>query len=264
MGFYRALLRRLCLCAAAVSAPAQANDAQVVGAAKNSIVFVRASVTEPSGKVTTETGTGFICSSSGYVLTANHILQTPGARVSVTIGSNTGETLTAYIAAVPNFVDAALLQLPDSHRPYKPISFGDPDQLQQGDHVIAAGFPLSLDYSSTNGSLSNKAGGEGLWQISVPLNYGNSGGPILNEIGQAVGMIRGGVAQAQQINYMIPLNLLSPLITGCGLIWPPYNNASNPAVTKLITTKPVSSRCHEVTDVAAGIPPVYTKRMECE
>src|SRR5258708_5397183 len=115
--------------AMSVSAPVEADDAQNIHAVKPSIVFVEASVTEPSGKITTETGTGFICSRSGYVLTANHVLQTRGAQVSVSIGSNTGEKLSAYVAQAPQFVDAALLQLPDSHRPYVPVRFGDPDTL---------------------------------------------------------------------------------------------------------------------------------------
>jgi S1-C subfamily serine protease len=261
--------RRQCLAwvvaVTAASHLARADDAQIVQAAQRSTIFVEATVNEPTGRMTTETGTGFICSSSGYALTANHVIQTGGAKVFVRIGSNTGERLAAFLTGASGAIDAALIQLPTSHAPYQPVKFGDPALLSQGDHLVAVGFPLGFDYSTSSGTLSNKGGQGGLWQISIPLSYGNSGGPILNTAGQTVGMVRGGIAQAQQINYMMPMNLLSGLVMQCGVPWPPSGDPL-PAQPVAPTRQPLrpGPNCHEITDYAPGFPPTYTRRLVCD
>jgi S1-C subfamily serine protease len=262
------------------------DDASHISGLRQSIIFVTAKVVEPTGKVDVETGTGFIITSSGYAITANHLLQSRQADVTVTVGSRFGEALPAYVANAPDLLDAALLQLPDTHRPYTPVQFANPAPLTSGAHLVSAGFPLTSDYSSTFGTVSNTASPHGYWQVTMPLNYGNSGSPVLDSSGRVIGMVVGGIASAQQINYIIPLNLLSPLLIQAGLQWPPWTDrgfvdsgdlTSAPNATAVTNLLPAATppplgvpggrqprNCHEVTEIAAGVPPVYTKRTECE
>jgi S1-C subfamily serine protease len=242
---------------------------------RQSTVFIRVTVEEPTGKKTVDTGTGFIITDSGYVLTASHLLASnTKAVVEAVVGGKHGETLGAYVVSTPGFADAALLQLSESRAPYTPVTFRDPAVLQAGDALLAVGFPLESDFSVSTGVLSNKANPGGLWQVGIPLNYGNSGGPVGDALGHVIGLVKGGVRQAQQINYIIPLNLLAPLLNQAGLRWPPFavedkkgtivapnlgpsNTATRPSST-------LTGNCYEETVISPGLPPTYSKRTVCE
>ncbi|MFM0522675.1 serine protease [Caballeronia jiangsuensis] len=274
MRFLIASLITLATCVA-TSVPCQAIDWSTT---RKSIVFVTASVTEPSGSTTTETGTGFIITTSGYVITANHVIgPNPNVKITVRIGSRSGEELIAYHVDAPVFSDVVLLQLPDSKGPYNPVMFHDPKALKVMDHLETGGFPLSSDFSVVDGTLSNQANPRGLWQVSIPLNYGNSGGPVFDVGGGVIGMVVGGIRGAQQVNYILPLNILSPLLNVAGLTWPPFTPSSNanaaivvpdfsapalPSVSEL-NQKGGASNCHEITVISSGFPPRYEKKTEC-
>jgi S1-C subfamily serine protease len=138
-----------------------------------------------------------------------------------------------------------------------------------GDHLLALGFPLDSDLSVSAGVLSNEFAEGGLWQIAIPLNYGNSGGPVVDERGVVIGMVRGGVSQAEEINFMRPINLLTPILNAAGLIYPAYptgGKSAPPLAAPML--KPAQqtkdAKCHEIVDIAAGLPPVYTKRIVCD
>jgi S1-C subfamily serine protease len=248
-----------------------ATDADIARSARNSVVFLEVSVTEDTGKVTTETGTGFIVAAAGYVLSAAHLMSSPGARITGSIGSRFGERLPLTIIPVSGPLDAVLLQLPDSKGPYQPVMLKDPSSLSIADHLISIGFPLNEDLSVSGGMLGNKGGPAGSWQISIPLNYGNSGSPIIDSSGGVVGMAKGGVYPAQNINYMLPLNLLAPLLISAGKQWPPFESRTGSA--PLLPSGPdtltpahssTTANCHEVVQMAAGLPPKYTKVIVCE
>jgi S1-C subfamily serine protease len=240
---------------------------------RRACLFVESTVEEPSGHITKETGTGFVITSSGFALTANHVLQSPSAKVSVIVGSRYGDKLVATVVSVPGVQDAALIQLPDSHAPYQHVTFGDPGLLEVGSQLISAGFPLDSDLSiAAPGNLSSKSAQQGLWQISVPLNYGNSGGPVIDAAGDVVGMVRGGINGAQLMNFMIPLNLMAPLLTMADLTWPPWQASEASTGSAILpipslTSPPLKQtgkNCHEITVVSAGLPPTYTKETICE
>jgi S1-C subfamily serine protease len=252
------------------AAPSSADDASNIARIRRSIIFIEVTVTEPTGKITTETGTGFIITQSGYAVTANHLLMGPSAKVMASVGGRFGLKVPVYVCDIHGITDGALLQLPDSTAPYEPVTFDDPGGLAASDHLVAIGFPLDSDLSVSSGVLANKAGRDGLWQISVPLNFGNSGGPVIDSKGGVVGMVQGGISQAQQVNFMLPVNLLAPFITSAGLRWPPFDlrGAEAPPVSvskvaPVLTPKP-GQNCHEVVNIAVGFPPQYSKTIVCE
>ncbi|MES2917011.1 MAG: DegQ family serine endoprotease [Pseudomonadota bacterium] len=134
-------------------------------------------------------GTGFIISRDGYILTNNHVVQ--GADV-VTVRLKDRRELDAEVVGTDERADVALLKIDAKDLPV--LVIGDPEQLQVGEWVLAIGSPFGFDYSVTSGILSAKARGlpgnpyVPFLQTDVPINPGNSGGPLFNLQGQVVGI----------------------------------------------------------------------------
>ena len=142
-------------------------------------------------------GTGFIIDAAGFVLTNNHVVD--GAetiRVSL-YGADRLDSYTAKIVGHDSLTDSALLQLTEMPRaPLTPIRFGDSEQMQAGDWVMAIGNPFRLGHSVSVGvisALGRPFGGtpgraQNMLQTDAAINPGNSGGPLLNVRGEVVGM----------------------------------------------------------------------------
>lgn len=159
-----------------------------------SLVYVEA---QQRGRLgfTSHAGTGIIVTGSGYVLTNYHIIDECEA-VGVTLLTG-GDTYTRHDAAVIGFdeeFDIAVLKFDGES--LTPARLGDSDTLAVGDRVYAVGNPMGyLLGSMTDGIVSalNRddevdGNGLGLIQTSAALNPGNSGGALLNEAGQVVGI----------------------------------------------------------------------------
>ncbi|HEX4870109.1 MAG TPA: Do family serine endopeptidase, partial [Moraxellaceae bacterium] len=134
-------------------------------------------------------GTGFIISRDGYILTNNHVVQ--GADV-VTVRLKDRRELDAEVVGTDERADVALLKIDAKDLPV--LTIGDPEKLQVGEWVLAIGSPFGFDYSVTSGIVSAKARGlpgnpyVPFLQTDVPINPGNSGGPLFNLEGQVVGI----------------------------------------------------------------------------
>jgi serine protease Do len=142
-------------------------------------------------------GTGFVIDKNGFILTNNHVVE--GAdKIFVTIfGGGAQERYAAKVIGRDPLVDAALIQL--TEMPAKPLQetqFGDSDQMQQGDWVMAIGNPFGLGHTVTVGIISATERGLGgtpgrpvnMLQTDAAINPGNSGGPLLNIRGEVVGI----------------------------------------------------------------------------
>jgi serine protease Do len=141
-------------------------------------------------------GTGFIINRSGLILTNNHVIE--GAetiRVSL-YGAERLETYAARVVGHDVLTDTALLQLTEMPpAPLTEMKFGDSDQMQPGDWVMAIGNPFRLGHSVSVGVISalgrpfGVVGREqNMLQTDAAINPGNSGGPLLNVRGEVVGM----------------------------------------------------------------------------
>ena len=142
-------------------------------------------------------GTGFIIDAAGFVLTNNHVVD--GAetiRVSL-YGADRLVSYSAKIVGHDTLTDTALLQLTEMPKaPLTPIRFGDSEQMQAGDWVMAIGNPFRLGHSVSVGvisALGRPFGGtpgraQNMLQTDAAINPGNSGGPLLNVRGEVVGM----------------------------------------------------------------------------
>jgi serine protease Do len=147
------------------------------------------------------TGTGFVIDKSGLILTNNHVVD--GAdEIKVSLYganlNNPNEKLyPAKVIGRDTLTDCALIQL--SEMPSTPLTeakFGDSDQMQPGDWVMAIGNPFGLTHTVTVGvisALGRPVGGftgreQDMLQTDAAINPGNSGGPLLNIRGEVVGM----------------------------------------------------------------------------
>lgn len=135
------------------------------------------------------TGSGFIVSKDGYVMTNHHVVD--GAD-EIIVRLNDRSEFEATVVGSDESSDVALLKVDGDDLPTLP--FGDSDLLKPGEWVVAIGSPFNFDYSVTAGIVSAKGRSFSqqqyvpFIQTDVPINRGNSGGPLINMRGQVVGI----------------------------------------------------------------------------
>lgn len=177
---------------------------------ENAVLFVESIRTkhDGTGAPTVSTGTGFIISPDGYVITAAHVVldELPDTSVRTTARVRSRHTSTTYdlmfLKKDPDF-DVAVLLLPDLG-PWKYLPFGDSTSVPKDTRLYTLGFPGALDLASAEGLLSSKRGPRGHWQTTLPLNYGNSGGPVLEKTGKVVAIASGGNDAQQGVTFAVP------------------------------------------------------------
>ncbi len=159
-------------------------------------------------KVITTSGTAFVVNAGGYLLTCNHVVSGADS-ISVTLG---GKTYEASILSTDYAHDIALLQIQATDIPS--LSFVDSNKVQLGEEVRACGFPI-IDSTGTNlkvnrGTIAgiNTIRTQKAFQIDAPVNPGNSGGPLINEKGEVVGIINAKLVDKgiENIGFAIPIN----------------------------------------------------------
>jgi S1-C subfamily serine protease len=171
--------------------------AQIYQTVRPSVVVIRAvgGSSSVNGKQETEvaTGTGVIINADGTVLTADHVIA--GAK-SIQVTYVDGTSSAATVAAGDPKQDIATLTPAKLPGTVVPAVLGG--GVQVGDNVTAIGNPFGLTGTTTNGVvsglgrvLSREKNGDigGLIQFDAAVNPGNSGGPLINERGQVVGIV---------------------------------------------------------------------------
>src|SRR6267378_1303047 len=136
-------------------------------------------------------GSGFIIDPKGYILTNNHVID--GA-TRITIGLLTGERFRGKVIGVDKETDLAIIKI-DATRDLPIMKFGDSNAAQVGDWVLAIGSPFGLDQTVTAGIISKKerdsqafSNFQRFLQTDAAINRGNSGGPLVNMHGEAIGV----------------------------------------------------------------------------
>ena len=160
-------------------------------------------------------GSGFIVSADGLVVTNNHVID--GATdLRVTVG---GREFSAIVKGTDPDTDIALLQI-DADKTFNYLSLGDSESLRVGDWVMAIGSPLSLNSTVTVGVVSAKGRSIGLANVSfenfiqtdAAINFGNSGGPLVNLQGKVVGIATAINYGAENIGFAVPVSTLQQIL----------------------------------------------------
>lgn len=162
-------------------------------------------------------GSGVIITPDGYILTNNHVVeQTRDFAVRL----KTGDSFKGQIVGRDPATDLALVRILGNSFPYAEL--GDSEKLQVGQLAIAIGNPFGFQNTVSTGvisalgrSIRNNDGKliENVIQTSVPLNPGNSGGPLVDSKGKIIGINTAIIAMAQGIGLAIPSNTASWIIS---------------------------------------------------
>jgi S1-C subfamily serine protease len=160
-------------------------------------------------------GSGVITRSDGVILTNAHVVE--GA-TEVTVTLPDGRTFTGKVLGGDPLTDVAVVKVVASKLPVAPL--GNSDKVRPGEWAIAIGNPLGLDNTVTAGIISaiqrTNAVGEGqrvpYIQTDAAVNPGNSGGPLINDRGQVIG-INTAIRQAPGagLSFAIPINVASKI-----------------------------------------------------
>ncbi len=134
-------------------------------------------------------GSGFIVSSDGYILTNTHVV---GNAEEVTVRLTDRREFPAKVIGADERTDVAVIKINASNLPI--VKLGDPSRIRPGQWVLAIGSPFGFENTATAGIISatsRSVPGENyvpFIQTDVPVNPGNSGGPLFNMAGEVVGI----------------------------------------------------------------------------
>jgi serine protease Do len=161
-------------------------------------------------------GSGFFISDDGYILTNNHVVKDA---VKVKVFNIDKTEFTAKIIGTDPKTDLALLKVNAKDVPF--ISLGDSSAVEVGEWVLAIGNPFNQDLTVTSGIISAKgrqlgmAQYEDFLQTDAAINMGNSGGPLINMKGEAIGInstILTPSAGSIGIGFAIPTNMAKKVV----------------------------------------------------
>jgi serine protease Do len=164
-------------------------------------------------------GSGFFFNENGEILTNAHVVDQALA-VWIQIPSMGKRLVEVSVIGVCPERDVALLRIAeheiamvkDHLGTISYLELGDSDTACRTDEVLALGYPLGQEsLKSTVGVIS---GGQQQWiQMDTPINPGSSGGPLLNAQGKVIGINSAGIAEAQNVGYVIPINNVKVMLS---------------------------------------------------
>jgi putative serine protease PepD len=212
---------------------AGATSSSSVGTIAKKVSPAIVSITADDGNGSGDEGTGMIITSSGEVLTNDHVVD--GAQSLTVAMSGSSNQLSATVIGADPDKDVALLQIKGASG-LPTVTFGNSSQAQVGDQVVAIGNALALGNSPsvTSGIVSalnrtisagdSSSGGSetlnGMIQTDAPINPGNSGGALVDSAGAVIGMNTAAAGStpdgtsAQNVAFAIPSNQLLSLLSG--------------------------------------------------
>ena len=147
-------------------------------------------------------GSGFIVSEDGRIVTNRHVIEGAG---SLRVQLATGEIYdNVYFISDDERRDLAILRIPETGLPALPI--GDDRQTAVGDRVYVMGNPMGLEGTFSDGLIAamRTIDGVAMLQITAPISTGSSGGPVLNEAGEVIGVATLTMEEGQNLNLAVP------------------------------------------------------------
>jgi len=171
-------------------------------------------------------GTGFIVDAQGYIVTNSHVVN-DGDYKTVKVSLYNGSDYEAQVLWYDATLDLAVLKI-SSEEKLTAVTMGDSDTLNYGSYAAVIGNPLGLTFERsitqgiisgldrtitvTNSSTGQSSVMEGLIQTDAAINSGNSGGPLLNFLGQVVGIASANATSGENMGFAIPVNTIKPIV----------------------------------------------------
>jgi serine protease Do len=162
-------------------------------------------------------GSGFFISSSGEIISNNHVVE-DADKIEVQLAD--GTRYQVDVVGRDPATDIALLKISQPDREFPYLALGNADALRVGEWVMAAGNPLNMDHTVTVGVVSAKGRVLGLSdssfedfiQTDAAINFGNSGGPLVNLSGEVVGINTAINARGQNLGFAVPINTATQIL----------------------------------------------------
>lgn len=201
MKLQKVLLSIICVVAVLLALPLSASAIEFTAEEKYNSVFV---VTSGNSL-----GSGFAVGENCIVTNA-HVLDNPN---NIVLTTYAGETHTAYLVGYDQDKDIAVLGVKDAK--FTPLTIADYKTLNTGDDVYAIGAPKSMAYTLTKGVISAKEREIGKYkyiQTDAAINEGNSGGPLLNDAGNVIGINTLKMSDSEGIGLAIPMTVVSDFL----------------------------------------------------
>jgi 2-alkenal reductase len=199
------------------------DPSRIYSARSQGVVTVFAQYSE--GDSRESQGSGFVVTSSGYILTSAHVVTDlvesgdANEAESVYVAFRDGDRIEAEIVGWDGYDDVALLRVDPKAHALQPVPLGDSSRVRAGDPVAAMGSPFGNEDSIAVGVVSAiRRSIDSLIsiyrvvdaiQIDAPITHGNSGGPLFDARGRVIGInaqIRSDSGQAEGVGFAIPIN----------------------------------------------------------
>jgi S1-C subfamily serine protease len=203
-----------CCCEKQVSVP------DLVDAALPSVVLVKVTKKNSYGKPVEIFAAGFVASfkdGAGLIITASHVLDRADA---VSVKLHDGTELHAWVHADSPSRDLCLLRVKTTQH-LKPLKLSGRDSLRRGESVVVIGHPYNHEDSVAVGviaglkreiPLPRDVSLKGVYQLSLPVNPGNSGGPLLDKEGVVAGVVVAMYERAQCMGYAVPASVVKQFL----------------------------------------------------
>lgn len=158
------------------------------------------------------------CEGSGFAIGSNTVVTNAhviGNQNDIIVKAYSGQEYNAAIYLFNEVLDIAILSVNNAE--FIPLEIGNCENIKVGDDIYAIGAPRSLEYTLTKGVISNKSrtiGFNKYIQIDAAINSGNSGGPLLNNAGQVIGVNSMKISDAEGIGLAIPISSVTSFMEG--------------------------------------------------
>src|SRR3954465_4858755 len=159
-------------------------------------------------------GSGVIIGGDGYVLTNHHVID---RAERITVKLSDGRTLRARVIGADPDTDIALIKV-DGQQGLPVAPIGDSTTLRMGEWVCAIGNPLGYEHSVTVGVISYlgrklfDASLDDYIQTDAAINFGNSGGPLINSRGEVIGINAAISSRASNIGFAVPIDAAAAIL----------------------------------------------------
>lgn len=171
---------------------------------------------EPQRRRSDASGSGFVVSGDGYIVTNHHVIE-DSTELAVVLG---GREYPAEIKGIDPATDLALLKIePEEELDY--LEMADSESVRVGDWIMVIGSPLQLQNSVSVGVVSAKGRSinitadrslENFIQTDAAINFGNSGGPLVDLRGRVIGIATAINFGAENIGFAVPVNILKNIL----------------------------------------------------
>ena len=211
-------------------------------------------------------GSGFAMGAN-CVVTNAHVIDNKN---KVTIRTYSGDQLPATVVGMDQNLDIAVLRV--ENVTFRPLQIADLETQRIGDDVYAIGAPKSMAYTLTKGVLSAKermVGSYSYIQTDAAINEGNSGGPLLNDLGEVLGMNTMKMVDSEGLGLAIPITRICQYLQTLGYVLDetggvtglenpaapttPHTDSSQPQYTSPVPNVPVHPSPSPADDTISGL-----------